>query len=274
MSLILRAGKREVRLENRDFEVLGALEKWGALGSGQMDGLVYRKGSSREERTRLFFNEIERKDYWLGAYKRLRRLELLGLVRRELNVNQRRIYLLTGQGHAALTRQGRAALRTYRPTLSELWARHDVTVAAVGLMVSELLGFEVSSERERYERSWLNSSGRKEKLLLPDLWIPSEAQPKAIEVELTPKSKKRYRDLWASYREILPANCVVLYLIGWSWGLEWLIRLAREWGHNFIYFAELEGFRKEFGRRVFLRQTPGGGYADFSLTAQSQEVGS
>ena len=83
------------RLEERDIQVLLALEKWGVLGLGQLDGMLFRRLAEPEERVRLFFNELEREDYWQGAYKRLRQLEIRGLIRKGVYVNQRQVFLLT-----------------------------------------------------------------------------------------------------------------------------------------------------------------------------------
>ena len=74
-------GAGHLSLMDRDYEVLAALEKWGVLGMGQLDGLFFRKGIPPEERTRLLFNEVRRSDYWLGAYKRLGRLQDEGYIR-------------------------------------------------------------------------------------------------------------------------------------------------------------------------------------------------
>ncbi len=258
----------ELRIEEKDIEVLLALEKWGLLGLGQLDGMLFRREVGQEERTRLFFNEIERKDYWLGAYKRLRRLEVGGLIRAEEYVNQRKVFFLTDRGHGVLKELGRARLRRNLRALSEFGARHELAAAAVGLMVSEVLGLPVTSGRERFH---LGNFKRGERLVLPDLVVPIRPQPKALEIELVPKSKERYAKLWAAYRGKMPEDAALLYLTGWPRGEEWIIELAYKIGWDFIYAAPLSEFRDAFGRRGFTRRRLSGGYDILSLARPAQE---
>ena len=70
-----------MKLQERDFEVLAALERWGVMGLGQIDGMLFHKEVSAEEQARLYFNGVRREDYWGRAYKRLSGLEKSGLVR-------------------------------------------------------------------------------------------------------------------------------------------------------------------------------------------------
>lgn len=262
----------DFRIEERDIQVMLALEKWGLLGLGQLDGLMFRKGVGAEERTRLFFNEIERKDYWLGAYKRLRRLEVGGLIRAQDYLNQRKVFFLTDRGHGVLKELGRARLRRNLRGLSEFWARHELAVAAVGLVVSEVLGLPVSSERERYQLGGFDPKAlRKGEVVMPDLLIPIRGQIRALEVELVPKTRERYAKLWTRYYHKLPEGGAVLYLTGWPNGDEWMIQLARRLRAHFLYCAPLSKFRESLGRRAFVRQNEAGGIDLLSLKRPEQE---
>jgi DNA-binding PadR family transcriptional regulator len=237
-------------------EVLAALEKWGQMGLGQLDGLLFRKEVSSQERVRLFFNEIGRKDYWGGAYKRLRKLELDGLIKARSYINERKIFFLTERGHKALRARGKAAMRHFRRNLSRNWLRHELTVTAVGLMISELGKMEVTTERERFELSRLESRAERADFAshTPDLWVAEGGFAKAIEVELEPKSKQRYKKLWMDYRVVLPRTCQVLYVACWPTGRDWLLRLAaKSMDYSFVWAASLADFRKTLGRSPFLR---------------------
>ena len=261
----------EFRIEERDIQILLGLEKWGVMGLGQLDGMLFRKGIGEEERTRLFFNEIERKDYWLGAYKRLRRLELGGLIRAELYVNQRKVLFLTDRGHRTLREIGRARLKRNLRTLSEFWVRHELIVGAVGLVISEVLGLAVTSERERFQLGKFDREDMRAGLIMPDLVIPTQVQPKALEIELEPKSKKRYEKLWCGYRARLPEDAALLYLTGWPRGDQWIIELAYKLGWDFIYAAPLSEFRESLGRRGFASRKQSGSCEVLSLTRPKLE---
>ena len=259
--------RRGLRLEERDYSVLFALEKWGVLGQGQLDGMAFRKEISPVERVRLFFNDTRRSDYWLGAYKRLWKLEKAGFIRSETRqIGQRKLYFLTGRGHRRLRWEGRAAMMRYRKGLASIWFRHELAVNAVGLVVSELLGFEVTTARERYARNRIPFKKLAEyRLIMSDLWIPDEAQPKVIEVELGQKSERRYEEIWAAYRRGLPKGSVLLYLVGWPRGVECLLKHARRYGHPYIHVAHLRDFRRYLGRCAFTGWSPEGGYSQVFL---------
>ena len=86
---------RQVNLGERDYEILGAIEKWGILGLGQLEGLVFKKGAGGDERTKLFFNEAGREIYTKACYKRLSDLEAGGYVRSQFYLNHRKLFTLT-----------------------------------------------------------------------------------------------------------------------------------------------------------------------------------
>jgi len=206
-----------MRYKERDFKVLEALEKWGALGLGQIDGAFFRTTADWPERMRLMFNEIDRKDYWHGAYKRMDLLKKAGLVKLESYLNHHQTYLLTAEGHRLLQRSGRSFLMGIRPTLPETYVDHELAVAGVGLILEMTFGRRLLSHRQLYaSRTW-KQRGRarlSHKMLLPDMWIVDQERPCAVEVELTQKSEKRYRSLWDEYRARMPHGGVVLYLTG------------------------------------------------------------
>jgi len=264
--------KGQFRLEERDVQVLLALEKWGVLGWGQLDGMLFRRKAGPEERTRLFFNEIERKDYWQGAYKRLRRLEIRGFIRQEIYVNQKKVFLLTGLGHKVLRMLWRNRMRRPLLVLSERLIKHELKVSTVGLMLTEFLGREVTVERERFAASRYDYRDYQRGIFMPDLWVMNGDAPRALEIELEPKSKKRYEKLWNHYRVILPPKAMVLYLTGWPHGAEWIMKQSYKFGHHyFIFAASLDDFRQSLGQCGFACKGLRGGYETLSLKRDEQE---
>lgn len=255
--MILEKQKQRLRLEERDYKVLAALEKWGVLGMGQLDGLLFRKGIPPEERVRLLFNEIQRSDYWLGAYKRLRRLENEGYIRLGSCWWVPRYYLLTGKGHQALKAYGKADLFHYRKRLPDGLTRHELQVNAAGLVLAEFLGLKAWTAREwlAHNRFDLRKQRRGSRLILPDLQVLNATRPIAIEVELGQKSVERYWDIWRAYGSSWHENGIVLYLVSWPHGVRLLTGLARKWSHDFVYVAHLDDFKKRQGCCLFYGAT-------------------
>ncbi|MFI5346604.1 MAG: hypothetical protein ACHQ51_09545 [Elusimicrobiota bacterium] len=242
-----------MRLTERDYKVLEALEKWGALGLGQVDGAFFRRPEDPEERMRLMFNEIGRSDYWRGAYKRMDALRKLGLVTLQRYVNHHQTYLLTAAGHALIRAKGRALLGGRRPTLPETFVDHELAVAGVGLILEETLGRKIISHRQLYASRDHNRRRRVESLI-PDLWIADQERPCAVEVELCQKSELRYR-LWGEYRDRLPTGGRVLYLTGWPRLKQTLLNLAADMRYPDLYAASLQEFRAARERCVFTSAT-------------------
>jgi len=244
-----------MRLTERDYRVLEALEKWGALGLGQVDAAFYRRPEDAGERARLYFNEIDRRDYWLGAYKRMDMLRRLELVRIERYINHHQTYLLTAQGHRLLKSLGRSALMNYRPTMPEMYLEHELAVAGIGLMLEETLGKRILSHRQLYEtREPVGRRGRRS-LVLPDLWIADKLRPCAVEVELCQKSAGRYKELWAEYRAYMPMNGRVLYMTGWESLGDILLRLAATERFPLLHVASLKEFKTLGERCPFVAAT-------------------
>lgn len=200
-----------MRLKERDYRILEALEKWGALGLGQIDGAFFRCTAEWPERMRLLFNEIDRRDYWQGAYKRMDMLRKAGLVKLERYINHHQVYLLTGQGHRLLASLGRSVLRGIRPTLPETFVDHELAVAGVGLLLEEQFGRRVLSNRQLYAVNYRKRRRGEPTPFYPDIWVAAEP-PCVIEVELSLKSPRRYQSLFEQYRRRLPYDTRLLYL--------------------------------------------------------------
>lgn len=247
---------KSIILRERDYEILAAIEKWGILGLAQLDGLVFKKEAGADERIRLFFNESKRELYTLACYKRLRDIERAGYVRSHFYVNQPKLHTLTEKGHRALLEVGRAMLPGYRRSISEYLLRHEIAVNGVGLAIEQLLGLSVRSERQRAPNKrpgWQMPDPTKSPVA--DLWIVDEAQPKAIEVELTQKAERRYKAIWDAYRYRLPNGGILIYLTSWPSGPAHILSLAREYRVPFLFVASLKEFRESQGRCRFLGPT-------------------
>ena len=243
-----------MRYKERDFKVLEALEKWGALGLGTIDGAFFRREVAWPERMRLMFNEIDRRDYWHGAYKRMDMMRKQGLVKLESYINHHQTYLLTREGHRLLQSRGRSNLMGIRPALPEAFVGHELTVAAVGLILEESSSKRIVSHRELYAaHDWqARRRSRSDKgPLLPDLWIVDKERPCAVEVELCQKSIRRYENLWEEYRHRLPRGGVLLYLTGWPRLKETLLAQGRRQRLPNLYAASLQDFRAARERCVF-----------------------
>lgn len=221
----------------------------GSLGLAQLDGLVFQRGVEAQERLGLFFNSGLEDGYRSAAYKVLRRLELEGLVRANHFTNLPKCYTLRPDGHRCLKQLWLNTLQNYREIGAETLVKHELAVAGVGLVLSELWGLKVSAEHERF---MLSSKTSRRKYQLPDLWISDPKTPKALEIERTQKSEERYKQLWGDYGGGLPVEAVVLYLTDWPNGSRILLKLARKFLLNYIFFAELDDFKASLGRCPFV----------------------
>lgn len=249
---------RKVNLVERDYEIMGAIEKWGILGLGQLEGLVFKKEAEGGERTSLFFNESGREIYTKACYKRLSDLEAGGYVRSQFYLNHRKLYTLTESGHEELIVSGKANLPGFRRSMSEALIDHEIKVNGVGLVLTQLLGFRVASERQLTDWNTHGAQAPKGQEALPDLWIIDKENPKAIEVELTQKSELRYKEIFYRYSGMVGfKGGAVLYLTGWPKGPETLWRIIKKHGRIQVYVASLQEFRDRQGRCEFL------GYSSF-----------
>ena len=253
MSVVQEEKSQVICLTKGNLKVLSVLEKWGVLGFGQIDGLVIHKDLSEKKRIELFFNSVQRKDYGGAAYKGIVRLEEAGYVRSHSYTNLPRVYTLTSAGHGILKRNGVSRLPSYCGEVAETLVRHELTVSAVGLVLSELLGLRVWTEMERYLASDVRDERvKKSGLGLSDLWIEDREQPKAVEVERTQKSASRYEELWDDYRKKLPPTGVVLYVACFPGGSKCLLRRAERLRADHIYVCDLESFKASGGRAPFV----------------------
>lgn len=244
-----------MRMTERDYRVLEALEKWGALGLGQIDAAFYRRPEEAGERMRLYFNEIDRRDYWFGAYKRMDMLRRLKLVRIEQYINHHQTYLLTTAGHRMLKSLGRSALMTFRPTMPEMYLEHELTVAGIGLILEETLGRRILSNRQLYETRKRDGRPARKSLVMPDMWISDKQRPCAVEVELCQKSAGRYKELWGEYRRYMPQGGRVLYVTGWESLGDILLRIATEERFPLLHVASLKEFKAMGERCRFVAPT-------------------
>ena len=241
---------REIPLTPRDLKVLGALETWGVLGMGQLHGLAAGTVSD-EERTRLFFNATGREVYISRLFKRLCKLEAAGLIRGHFFINHHKLFTLAEKGHALLKRRGLARMPGYRDSIEESLVDHELTVAATGLVMTELLNLTVRTERERFQWSSRGGRGPSPERGISDLWIVDHVQPKAIEVEMHQKSEKRYEDIFEAYRRRMPDGGAVLYLTAWPSGVRCILTHAQTFRAPFIYACSLADFRGSAGRAPF-----------------------
>ena len=241
----------KLNLTTRDYKVLQALEKWGVLGLGQLYGITVEMGADIPTRVGRFFNETARRDYGRWLAQRLTALAKGGLIQDHYFLNHPKIFTLDEAGHAKLQSESKAALTGFRGSISGELVNHEVHVAAVGLVLTEIFHLTARTERERYV--WTSNRGRRPAPVraVSDLWIP-DTQPKAIEVELTQKSESRYREIWEAYALRLPDNAVVLYFTGWPDGVRRILHLARQFRAPFIFACDLRAFRDSYGTAPFL----------------------
>lgn len=244
--------KMKEEIGRKGLSVLRVLEKWGLLGLAQLDGLVFHKGMEPAERSGLFFNSKFQDEFRGASYKVMRRLEKAGLVTVHYCANVPRVYTLTADGYRSLKRRDLAKLPDFRACIADSLVQHELLANGIGLVLSEILGLSVSIELERYLLSRGAQSTSWEDIPLPDLWVSDRGQPKAIEVERTQKSAKRYKKLWATYRDDFPPNTVVLYVAAFPNGAKLLLARARKLLADFIYVCSLEEFKASLGRCPFI----------------------
>ncbi|MBI2787309.1 MAG: hypothetical protein HYX59_01380 [Elusimicrobia bacterium] len=242
---------KDIPLTPRDLKVLTALETWGVLGLGQLHGIVAGKGVSAAEKTRLFFDETDRRDYWRWFSKRLTVLVQSSYIKAHFFINHPKMFTLAEKGHELLKRRGLARMPGYRDSIDESLVEHELTVGAAGLVMTELLGLTVRTERERFLWSDHGGRGPAPERGVSDLWIVDHAQPKAIEIEMHQKSEKRYEEIFEAYRRRMPDGGAVLYLTAWPSGVRCILSHAQTFRAPFIYACSLVDFRGSAGRAPF-----------------------
>lgn len=241
---------QELKPTLRDYKVLAALEKWGVLGLGQLYGIAVETDADAPTRVARFFNDTERRDYGRWFAQRLTALAKDGLIQDPSIPTHPKIYTLTERGHKELKARSLATLPGFRGSISGELVNHELSVAAAGLVLSELFHYKVRTDRERY--IWTGRGGRRPAPVrtVSDLWIV-DAQPKAIEVELTQKSEGRYKEIWDAYRLRLPDKASVLYLTTWPSGVSCILDHAREFRAEFVYACDMDEFRSSCGSAPF-----------------------
>jgi len=257
---------QEIPQTPRDLKVLSALEIWGVLGIGQLHGLASSEAPA-EDKVRLFFNETERSCYATRLSKRLRKLESASYIRGHFFINHPKLFTLAERGHELLKRRGAARLPGYRDSIDESLVDHELTASAAGLVMSELLGLTVRTERERFQWNSRGGRGPAPERGISDLWIVDRVQPKAVEIEMHQKSENRYADIFEAYRRKLPDGGAVLYLTAWPSGVRCILGHAQTFRAPFIYACSLAEFRRTGGRAFFQSATVEDGPISLAPTA-------
>lgn len=239
-------------LQPTDWKWLTALEIYGVFGLGQLVGLGLIKTYDPTNLVRLFFNGIKRHEHWLRRAKRVRKLVESGYLQVQRFPHRLLFFTLTEKAHKTLQEAGLARLPGFRHRISESMVNHETLVAGVGLVLSELMGLEVLTARERVE--WKGRGGRPatDSRTVPDLWIADDSEAKGVEIERGPKSKEEYRERWRTMRLILPENGLLLYLTVWPGGKRFIRELAQDYRADFILVAELDEFIQAKGRCRFV----------------------
>jgi len=244
-----------MEIQERDFLVLEGLERWGVMGLGQVDGMLFHREVSEEEKARLYFNEVKREDYWGRAYKRLSGLEKMGLVAIKRYPFSWPVYRVTTRGFEFLKRHGRPTFETPSQGVSDRLVRHEVAVVGVGLVLTRALGLKVLTARQIWD-DFYRRNGRQHRtarLAMPDFMVDDARGARHIlEVELTPKSRGRYGDIFYEHRRRLShQESQVLYLVDWPGGVEHITALSRKHDVSCVQAAQLADFRVSLGRCRF-----------------------
>lgn len=256
------------QLRPRDYDILSALELWGILGLGQVQGFFFYAGQDRSRQASLLFNEGYR--HKGCAYRRLRKLELAGLLKVHRQVGYAQVYGLRERGYRLLKQRGRACLPSFLRGVSSFTLNHRIMVAAVGLLSKTFLKKSVRTERQ----VWFGQKAQKRagewsgELLVPDLIVSDEQWFGMVEVELHQKSDKRYLELWDHYRRRLPERASLLYLLPTRERMRGLLELAGTRYFPFLYALDLPSFQGSLGRADFLNS---GGKA-VSLLGRSRSL--
>ena len=161
------------------------------------------------------------------------------------------MYLLTTRGFELLRRRGKTRFETPGQGVSARLVRHESVTVGVGLMLTEVLGFSVRTARQTWD--WMKRRyphNRDARLAMPDFLIESRdgGARHIVEVELTPKSRRRYADIFHEHRKRLGnMESRVLYLVGWPGGVGQIMRLGRKFEVSAVQAAQLSDFRAKLG---------------------------
>lgn len=238
----------KLRLQEREYEVLAELERWGLLGLGQLESLFFRQGSWTRERVRLLFNEYDREAYDRYGYKRLFRLEKTRYIRRFYHWFGSDGHYYWGYG---LTRLGKAELDQARLS-QRLGLRRDwsnrvvldyIRLNGVGLALAKVLGLNVTSRHQLACES--RAAGLTEVQVqsrIPDLRIEGKI-PLPVMVGMNLNWTREQRRWKADESRLL------LYLTSDVTQREVLWR-ARDAGAHQVYVGDLREFQEKLGETI------------------------
>lgn len=241
-----------IELEKRDMKILSAVEVWGVLGLGHVQGAFFSLEKMAWKRAELLFNQGVRQKGC--AYRRLRKLELSGYLRLHRILGYPQVYGLTEKGHEALKARGLAKLPGYCKWVSAFTLNNRLVSASVGLLMKNIQGLPVVGERQIYQ--WQAGLKRARKwwgnYLIPDLMVTQRPYV-PVEVELRQKSTERYHKLWYDYRSRFGYDVRVLYLAPSKERAAGLLRDAHAPGinHSHIFVLDIPTYQESVGAANF-----------------------
>lgn len=229
--------------------MLSAMEVWGVLGLGHVQGAFFGSHLDTLARCKLLFSQRIRQKGC--AYRRLRKLQLAGYIKAYKLLGYPQVYGLTENGYRLLKSRGLTKLRSYCKWVSAYTLSNKLASVSVGLMLKHLKGKSLASDRITYE--WQQNLKRERKwsgnLLLPDLTVYEPHIP--VEIELHQKSTERYHELWDHYKECFGREIKVAYLTPTAERAEGLWITARIKDHRHIYTLDLPAFIRSIGEAAF-----------------------
>jgi len=228
--------------------VFSALEKWGILGFGQLDALLFRPDQNAEERLRLYRNEFPKSAHDGYGYKRLNRLEKAGLIAgyyaQGLYHSLPKSYGLRRPGQSVLKR----AERLLGVGLRRSWSTNAILrytlINGVGLAVSKYLKLPVFS---RNELEW---EGRARGLSVREI----RASPVDLRVKFGPRwdfvvvdGHKLARRQFKRERQ----RSIMLYLVRLPGLIPHILKVAKRGNASYIFVCGLEEFQEDPVRTPF-----------------------
>lgn len=241
-----------IRLERRDLEILSALEVWGVLGLGHVQGAFFlpRQAGPKAATDLLFDQAVRQKGC---AYRRLKKLEADGHLAVHRVFGHPQVYGLSEKGYGTLKRRGLSRLPSFYKRVSPFTLNHMLITASVGLFLERIFRLSIKTARQIYSvqlgfkrarESWKCAPVPDIAMLLSGGWVP-------VEVELHQKSDQRYRELWKKYGSRLPPGAPVLYLVPSGERAQGLLELADSGYHPQVHVQTLPAFRESLGQISF-----------------------
>ncbi|MFH2202165.1 MAG: hypothetical protein ABIJ96_03535 [Elusimicrobiota bacterium] len=227
---------------------MSALEKWGALGFGQLDAMLFRPDLSDEERLRLYRNEYPESAYDGYGYKRLNRLEQAGLIAgchsHRLSHPLPKAYALRRPGQTVLKCAGRLLGVGLRRRWSTRVIPRYTLINGMGLAVSRHLKLPVFS---RHELEW---EGRAQGL--------SEREIRESPVDLRVKFSPLWDFVVVDHYKLAPRllkrereGAMMLYLLQFPALMGEFFQAAKKTKAAFMYACDLEEFQTDPARAPF-----------------------